>query len=545
MVALAVAMDLHLNLASHPHHPKPVGTPTPPSAGSPGRNYYVSPDGNDGLDGSAPDRAWKTLDRADQVAFRSGDHLLLRGGARFPGSIRLGSDDADDAAHPVVVDSYGGGRATIAPVDDAGVVVYDTAGVEIRNVVVAGDAATYTRASGIRFYSDLPGGKKLDHVVVSGVDVAGFQYGVEIGGGNGATGFRDVTVSDARLHSNRDAGLFTYGPTFNDTAPMYAHENITVDKVEAYSNPGNPAEHVRVSGSGIVLGSVRGGVVSNSTAHDNGASCNSASGPVGIWAYDSDDITIEHNVAYHNRTGGTTDGGGFDLDENVTSSVLQYNLSYGNDGPGYMLFGNKLKHAGVTARFNISHDDAGRSPRYGAVSVLGKIEDAQVYQNTVVTHPNGSRKSPALLLSGQLRAVSIRNNIFMAMGTQVLAARSDFTPSQVLLQGNDLYSGGSYPWQADWGMANFSRLAAWRSATGQERDSAGATGRSVDPAFANPKAQDAVGLARAAGFTLSAGSPVIGAGVELAASGVDPGTVDYFGAALADPPSIGAAGPPR
>jgi len=57
-------------------------------------------------------------------------------------------------------------------------------------------------------------------------------------------------------------------------------------------------------------------------------------GGVGIWAWDSNDIVIQHNIAHHNRTG-SYDGGGFDLDGGVSNSIMHYNLSYENDGSGY------------------------------------------------------------------------------------------------------------------------------------------------------------------------------------------------------------------
>ena len=540
VIAVLVPVGLHLSEPGQANRPETGGRNQ--HSGALGHDYYVSPDGDDDFDGLSPGRAWKSLTHADTIAFRPGDRLLLRGGAHFTGSIRFDANDAGDATHPVTIGSYGDGRATIAPAGRSGIVIYDTAGVEIHDVAIAGDSAAYAQAAGIKLYSDLPGGRKLEHLTVSGVDVTGFLYGIEVGGGNGATGFRDVAVSDARLHGNRDAGMFTYGPTFNDASPTYAHENVSVDNVEAFDNPGNSAEHIRVTGSGIVLGSVRGGMVSHSTAHDNGAKCDSESGPVGIWAYDSTNIIIEHSISYHNRTAGRTDGGGFDFDQNVTSSVMQYNLSYENDGPGYMLFGKDLRHVGVTARFNISNDDARKSVSYGGISVLGKIQDVQVYQNTVLTHAHGSVRSPALLLSGLLRGVSVRNNIFMAVDSQLLVARNNFASSQVMLQGNDLYS-MSRPWRVTWGSSAFSSFSTWRSATGQEHADSGDTGLSVNPGFVNTAAQKVAGLARARGFAVRPDSPVVGAGVDLRVLGVDLGAGDYFGSALSGPPTIGAAYP--
>jgi len=54
-----------------------------------GDTYYVSADGSDERDGKAPDRAWRTLQKAGARVYRSGDRLLLRGGDSFAGSLKL------------------------------------------------------------------------------------------------------------------------------------------------------------------------------------------------------------------------------------------------------------------------------------------------------------------------------------------------------------------------------------------------------------------------------------------------------------------------
>ncbi len=515
-----------------------MGT-APPDHVERGRRYYISPHGDDSSDASSPARAWRTLERARAVTFRPGDQILLEGGARFPGSIRLGPAAAGDPSNPVVVASYGSGRATIEAAGVSAITVFDTAGVEIRNLVLTGDQATYRSAGGIKLYSDLPGDRKLDHVVISGFEVTGFQNGIEIGGGRGATGFRDVAIRDGALHGNRDAGLITYGPPFDPAAPRYAHESVSVSGVEAFDNPGNPDDHEVNSGSGVVLGSVRGAVVEHSTAHDNGARCNARTGPVGIWAYDSADLVIQHNVAFHNRTAGNTDGGGFDLDQNVSSSVLQYNLSYENSGAGYLIYSDlpNAAHTGNVVRFNISGDDVRNSSYYGAISVIGTVSDLQLYHNTVVVSRNGANLPPALVLNGPLSGIAIRNNVLVGNGTQPLRASDAFPVDQVLLQGNDLFAAQGQ-WTIGWGDAIFAGMADWREATGQERVNATDSGLSVDPGFIRKRA--APGTDRAGDYLPGAGSALAGGAVDLRALGVDPGPIDYFGRSLTRRMTVGA-----
>ena len=55
-----------------------------------GRNFYVSPQGDDGNDGRTPQSAWRTLRHADALRFRPADRLRLQGGARFRGTLSIG-----------------------------------------------------------------------------------------------------------------------------------------------------------------------------------------------------------------------------------------------------------------------------------------------------------------------------------------------------------------------------------------------------------------------------------------------------------------------
>src|SRR5205823_7800775 len=196
--------------------------------------------------------------------------------------------------------------------------------------------------------------------------------------------FADVSVSRADLRNNGRAGLITYGPPFQPGAPAYANRDVAVDHVKASNNNGDPDDLVHNSGSGIVLGSVRNGLVERSVAHDNGELCRANECGAGIWAYDSTKITLQFNLSYDNQTGGRTDGDGFDLDQNTSDSVVQYNYSYDNDGAGFLLFCGPVTgaHRNNTVRYNISQND-GRQNSLGAISAGGDISGDAVYNNTV------------------------------------------------------------------------------------------------------------------------------------------------------------------
>ena len=70
--------------------------------------YYVdSRSGDDGNDGLAAERAWKSLEKVNGHAFGAGDELLFRRGTQYEGQFRANGSGSEDA--PVVVGAFGDG----------------------------------------------------------------------------------------------------------------------------------------------------------------------------------------------------------------------------------------------------------------------------------------------------------------------------------------------------------------------------------------------------------------------------------------------------
>ncbi|MET9592909.1 right-handed parallel beta-helix repeat-containing protein [Streptomyces sp. NPDC006516] len=512
---------------------------------SPTRTYYVSPEGDDRHDGTSETQAWRTLARAERVALEPGDRLLLRGGARFHGTVTIKANEAGSTRSPVLISSYGDGRATVVASTGPGISVHNTAGVKISDLTVTGGSGTRADEGGINLYNDRPGGGKLGPVELSGIEVSGFAVGVAIGGKDEKSGFRDVSVRQARLHDNKDAGLLAYGPDFDPERPAYTHRNIDIEDVEAFRNPGDPTAAHRHTGDGIILGSVRDATVRESSAHDNGArsSAEAPSGPVGIWAYDATAIRIERNVSYRNHTGSDVDGAGFGLDSNVSSSTLQYNLTFGNDGPGYYAYSRTANgaHRDNTIRYNISASDGRKLSHNGGIAVHGKdIRDLKIYQNTVVMPDSSHGAAPALRLRQGEQGVVLRNNVLVNESGPVLTAESGLGPADVTLQGNN-YRTTDGAWSVDWGSRTYPELSAWRAATDQERVGQRATGLTIDPCFTGGE----LPAIRSAHDARAVVPDCTGQdGLDLRALfGTDPGDVDYFGNEVPVPPPVGAAVP--
>ena len=472
--------------------------------------YCVSPTGTPG-EGCTAATTFRTLNDASRRNYAPGDTLKLQGGASFRGPLWFDPGESGTASAPIKITSYGTGRATIDARNTdrgLGIDIYDAGGFEISDLNLIGNSAA---GNGLQLYNDKA--SKLNYVRISNVESSGFRNGISIGGLT--DGYSNVGISNTNLHDNRDTGLILFGPAFN--GGNYANSDVDVRNVVAHHNDGNPNNLSDSTGNGIAIGSVNGGVVSNSEAYENGQLCKTSFGPIGIWAYDSNNITIQNSESHHNRTGGKADGGGFDLDHNTSNSVIQYNLSHDNEGSGYLMYSNKSNQAfhDNVIRYNISHHD-GRKNTYAGIRLGGNIYDSSVVHNTVYVGSVVNGVPTGFRSNGVTGArVTVRNNIFfMGAGTNVV--RASGTPAKLNLQGNDYWSSGGLRFL--WGSATYSTLTAWRTATGQEKLNGAAVGLSVNPLLVSPGGQGATS------YRLQSGSPMIDKGL-----GIVSGSRDYFG----------------
>ena len=502
------------------------------------RTFYVSPTGSDSAAGTSTTNPWRTIAKVNSVDLNAGDRVRFQGGATFPGLLYLEPGDGGTSSSPVVIDSYDG-RATLDGGAGNAVYAWRAAGISLTNLRLVGSGAGTNAGDGLAFYNDLPGDVLLPYVRITDVESSGFgKWGIVVGGGLGRSGYSDVRIDRTSTHDNGMGGVLSFA------AAAAVHRGVSISNSTAYRNLGR-SDATRNSGNGLVLGSVNGGVIERSTAQGNGGANNPSigQGPVGIWAYDANDVRIQLNESYGNRTGATVDGGGFDLDQNVTNSIVQYNYSHDNDGPGYMLAHGSAaaSHSDNVIRYNISQNDR-RKNSGGAIEVWGGVRRADVYHNTVyVGAPTGGAIAAVKLVDAPLAvgpsALHFRNNILYATATIPLLGTANSqlgATADIRFEGNDWYQEG-----ADgtflWGGVRYGSLAAWRTATGQETVGSTAVGTAVNPGMVSPGGG-------VAGARLSSGSPVVDAGLDLSAFGISSGGRDVFGggAPLGPRPDIGA-----
>jgi hypothetical protein len=493
--------------------------------------YYISSLGSDSQTGTSIAKAWRSIKKVNATTFKAGDRILFEAGQTFSGSLVL--QGAGTASLPIVVSSYGSGPATIASGTASGFYSYNASGIELRRLTFVGAGRLTSTSSGVVFYLDAVA-TNLSYLRLDSLDVSGYRNsGISVGSWKGASGYSDVRITNSQVHANGETGLSSF------SEDLAGHHQWYVGKVQAFDNSGRADVTNTNTGSGIILAGIDGALIENCLAYHNGwLNANPSGGPVGIWGYCCNNLTIQKSESHHNSSGTTHDGGGFDLDGGCTNSVLQYNYSHDNGGPGYLLaqYDDAPPMHDVTIRYNVSKDDARRDSQ-GAIHVWssganGGIQRATIHNNTVMLSPptDGSSPKAILITSAGFSDLAIRNNVLQTTGgLQVL---STVSTNSLSLQGNCYWNPTKLA--IDWNGTSYTDLASWRTATGQELLASGrTTGLNADPKLPSSDPTQAP----------MAISPVRGAGLNMLAEfNTNPGPQDFVGNPTPAAPTSGNIG---
>jgi hypothetical protein len=209
--------------------------------------------------------------------------------------------------------------------------------------------------------------------------VTGHVQGIYIQGSVNASGYSDVRITGCNANANVRNGILMDGVEFG----AFNFSNVYVGYCTAYNNPGLAAQPSH-TGSGIQLSSINGGVMEFCTAYNNGANNTAASGPIGLWFWQANNVIIQFCESYNNQSNGG-DGGGFDLDGGVTNSFMQYNYSHGNKGAGFGIYqyATPLPFSNNVVRYNISQNDIGGGITLWGQDASSVVTNTAIYNNTV------------------------------------------------------------------------------------------------------------------------------------------------------------------
>jgi len=386
--------------------------------------FYVDfQSGNDSNSGTSPEYAWKTIDRANKATLKPGDKLLFAGGQTFSGTLMFRSISGN-RDKLITISSYGNGKAIIDGGLRNGIFIDSSEYLQVKNLVAKGSGRLQgNKSSGIVFMH-------VKNSTIDSLETSGFLWsGVKVMGGSG------IRISNVYAHDNGFSGINVEsdgrdcgGLQGSGTKSM---RNLYIGYCIAENNPGCPAVKDNHSGNGILIGGVTNGLIEHCEAMNNGWDMpREGNGPVGIWAYMCDSISIEHCYAHDNKTSVQgKDGGGFDFDGGITNSFLQYNLSANNEGSGIGLFqyGGAMEWKNNVVRYNISVNDGRKNGKAGILlwcdSSAKPMSECYIYNNTIVTNQSYAVNCEPGVYNGFV----FENNIFCVTVPMVKFLGGNFT----------------------------------------------------------------------------------------------------------------------
>lgn len=438
----------------------------------------------------------------EQVTPRNGGMegfpLVFR--ATGPGVRVLGTLDVSDSAGW----SAGPGMAWSRAIDPASPTTQVF--VDGNPLTAAGSATTTT--SGSFFYDattkvlsvDVGGGNPgLGHVVEAGSTTYGFKLwntsdvvveGFSVQGQNGS----GISVQDSGgilLEGLDVSRAGTYGVQL---------DRVSESLVEGVVAHDNDSIGIRLNGSARVT-------VRKTTTHNNGFH--------GVSVQNSPDVVVSAVMSYRNDGGSSRSATGIDVSQGSTGVVVERSTTYANQDSGIEIYTDS---ADATVRRNVSYDngdhgiDCFRSP---GEKVVGNT----VFANTTA----------GINLEGGCSGSLVTNNVSADNGLNSTRSVGDLRADEASSPGTtfdrnllNLSAAGTV---VEWNSANYTDLAAFQAATGQERH-----GIEADPRFVRPSDRD---------LRLTSRSPAIDM-----ADAATPGWIatDQAGHAPVDQPAVADTG---
>lgn len=369
--------------------------------------YVDAKQGDDARDGTAPERAWKTIGPLGTLKLEGGLTILFKGGQTFS---RAGFKGPMQGW---IIGSYGEGRAVLDGGKGDGLLVEDAEAFTIRDLTVrgAGRKTGNERGSGVLL-------RRCQGATIRNVEAEGFQRA-----GIAVEKSSDVTIEDCHAHDNGFAGIHVNG------------RKITVRRCRAINNPGDPTILNNHSGNGILVSGADDSLVELCEAAGNGwdqPKGGQGNGPVGIWCHDVRGVTIRRCIAHHNKST-SGDGGGYDFDGGTRDSVLEYNYSYENYSSGFLIweYGSQHPIKGNVIRYNVSVNDREGGIRMG-ISGGQVIQDLDIHHNTIINtrwpcvNLQGSYAGGKWEEAGGLKNVRIHDNVLIGpKGGEIVKGKGD------------------------------------------------------------------------------------------------------------------------
>lgn len=390
----------------------------------PTTDYFVDAQSGNDINPGTLRKPFKTIERVNLLQLRAGNSVYFAGGQTFAGTVKL-SGVSGTKEKPVTIGSYGNGRAIINGGNGKAIQADTCSWLQAKNLILIGNGRLKgNTGSGVEFRGTLD-------CSIDSIEASGFLWS-----GVKAVGGKNLRITNVYSHDNGFSGINVESDGQDadglEGSGAKSFMNLYIANCVADNNPGCPEVKNNHSGNGILIGGVTNGIVEYCEAMNNGWDMpREGNGPVGIWAYQSDSITIQYCYSHDNKTSEIgKDGGGFDFDGGITNSVMQHNFSANNEGAGYGLF----QYYGASVwknniiRNNISYNDGRKNGQAGFLMWIAEdspepISNCQIYENTVV-NCYGHAVS---FESGAYPEFNFKNNIFVLTGHSVSFVNGNYS----------------------------------------------------------------------------------------------------------------------
>ena len=267
------------------------------------------------------------------------------------------------------------------------------------------------------------------------------------------------TLTNINIQGNQLTNFAGFG-IFTDLLSSQSYINVTVKNNIVTNCTGyNSTSNICM---GIYVGGANGGTVSGNLVSQIGQQYinTGGGGPTGIGIENCTGVTVKNNVSHDIFTdhSNPVDGHCYDLDLTNTNCTFTGNFGYNSDGPGILLY---TTDNGNSVSFNTFVNCA----RIFNGGITGLNTGAvNVFNNTVVQQTG---TFPAIYIdsTGDTAGKAFYNNLLITpSGTPTVKVPTSTTG--FALQGNAYLSGSGF--SATYNGTNYTSLASWRTATGQE-----------------------------------------------------------------------------
>lgn len=393
------------------------------------RSFYVNSFSGSKQANGSMESPFKSLNDLAKVKFQPGDCIYLAGNQILKGTIYIKNLIATPEK-PFTITSYGTGMAHLYSADASGVVIEACENIRVKNLVVRGSGRKKgNTGTGVEVINSR-------FVEVDKVEASGYLMN-----GIGTTGGGDIRITNSYAHDNGYNGIEVTGAWGKKSV-----HNVYIGYCVAENNAGCPKILDNHSGSGILIGHATHAMIEYCEAMSNGWDMpRSGNGPVGIWAYESDKLTIQYCYAHHNKTSQKGwDGGGFDFDGGMTNSMMQYNLSMNNEGAGYGLFqfGGATEWSDNIMRYNVSVNDGIKNSQAGIYVWCDPYNknvplcNTKAHDNLIISNQGHS----ITYNTGYSSGLEFLNNTFVLTDEGMEHLHGDETKGMAVYRGNRFWS---------------------------------------------------------------------------------------------------------